>query len=204
MDPVGQGSFIPKQALTAQAARGSGLGLLVMITVLVFVMSIVAAGAAYGYKYILQGTLASKDADLRRQEGAFDAAAIQDLARMDSRIAQAKTLMHKHISPSAIFYFLSTITLERVQFGTFNYTLLPSGAATISLSGVADSFSSVALQSDQFGASKVLSDVVFSGITVEPSGKVSFSVEAKVDPQLINYERNLSQSAAAATQTLPE
>jgi hypothetical protein len=55
----------------------------------------------------------------------------------------------------------------------------------------------VALQSDQFGASKVLRDVIFSGITVNDAGRVSFTVNASVDSQLLLYSNNLRQQAAA-------
>lgn len=193
MDPNVQGSFIPKQALTAQA-RGSGMGLFFLLALLIFVMSLVAAGAAFGYERLLNKTIADKDTDLRRAEGAFDASAIQDLVRMDARLTQARTLLQTHVSPSAIFYFLSTITLERVQFDSFDVIITKEGGGVMTLSGVADSFSTVALQSDQFGASKILRDVIFSGITVSDSGKVTFTVNATVDPSLVLYSNSLRQA----------
>lgn len=199
MDPVAQGSFIPKQSLAA-ASRGSGMGLLVLLAILIFIMSLVAAGAAYGYQYYLTGQIASKDASLRAAEGAFNPGTIQELVRMDSRLNQAETLLGKHVAPSAIFYFLSTITLERVQLTSLDYNLQPDGSATLALGGTADSFSSVALQSDQFGSSKSLRDIIFSGINVNDSGKVNFSVNASVDPALISYSKNLQQQAATQTQ----
>lgn len=170
------------------------MGLLFLLAILVFVMSLVAAGGVFAYERVLNGKIAEKDGQLRLAEGAFNAGTIQDLLRMDNRLTQARTLLQKHVSPSAIFYFLSTITLERVQFAGLDFTLQPDGSASISMTGTADSFSSVALQSDQFGASKVLRDVIFSGINVVDSGKVNFSVNASVDPQLISYSRNLQQA----------
>jgi hypothetical protein len=196
MDPVPQGSFIPKQSLAA-ASRGSGVGLLFFLALIIFVMSIVAAGAAYGTARFLNSQIAKKDVQLQRDEGAFNASTIQELVRMDVRIAQARGLVQKHISPSALLFFLSTITLERVQFTSFNFSLTAGGGAALSLNGVADSFSGVALQSDQFNTSKVLKDVVFSGIAVDETGKITFSVSATVDPDLISYSKNVQQSAGA-------
>ncbi len=195
MDPNVQGSFIPKQALTA-ASRGSGIGLFFLLALLVFVMSIIAAGGSFAYERILNSQITQKDTDLRRAEGAFDVGVIQDLVRMDARLAQARTLLQSHVSPSAVFSFLSTVTLQKVQFDSFDLAVNKDGGATMSLSGSADSFSTVALQSDQLGASKVLRDVIFSGITVNDKGKVSFSVNANVDPGLILYSKNLTQQAA--------
>ena len=60
------------------------------------------------------------------------------------------------------------------------------------MDGVADSFSTVALQSDQFDGNKLLKDVDFTGITSEPTtGRVQFSVSATVDPSVFSYTSTL-------------
>jgi len=63
------------------------------------------------------------------------------------------------------------------------------------MSGVADSFSTLALQSDQFSQAQVLRDVIFSGITTDATGRVVFSVSANVHPSLLSYAK---QNAAAS------
>ena len=193
MDPVGQGSFIPKQSLAA-ASRGGGMGLFFLVSLLIFVMALVSAGAVFTYQQVLGSTITGKDGDLRRAEGAFDAGTIQDLLRTDNRLTQARGLLQRHVAPSAVLYFLSTITLERVQLNSFDMNLKADGGASLSLTGTADSFSSVALQSDQFGSTKVLKDVIVSGVSVSESGKVTFSVNATVDSSLLLYSGNLAQS----------
>ncbi|KKW42873.1 MAG: hypothetical protein UY93_C0007G0002 [Parcubacteria group bacterium GW2011_GWA1_56_13] len=198
MDPAGQGSFIPKASLTA-ASRGGGIGIFFLLALLIFVMSLISAGAAFGYQRILGSTITNKDADLRRAEGAFDAGTIQDLRRMDNRLTQARGLLQKHVAPSAILYFLSTITLERVQLNSFDMILDKDGGASLTITGTADSFSSVALQSDQFGSTKVLKDVIVSGVSVNETGKVSFAVNAKVDPSLVLYGNSLNQAPVGQT-----
>lgn len=200
MDPVGQGSFIPKESLTVTRNAGGGLGLLSLLGLLIFVLSIVSAGGVFAYERILNSQIAEKDESLRLAEGAFDAGTIQDLLRLDNRLIQAQALLQRHVSPSAIFYFLSANTLEWVQLSSFDFALQPDGTAKIALGGIADSFSSVALQSDRFGGSKVLRDVVFSGITISESGKVNFSVGSSVDPALILYSRNIEQAPATEQQ----
>src|SRR3989344_7170255 len=130
MDPVGQGSFIPKQSLAA-ASRSGGIGLFFLLALLMFVMSLIAAGAAFGYQHLLNSNISDKDSSLRKAEGAFNAGTIQDLVRMDSRLTQAKVMLQTHVAPSAILYFLSTITLERVQFLGYEMTLNKEGGASI-------------------------------------------------------------------------
>lgn len=190
MDPQVPTSFIPKAALQ-QSQRGGGMGLFFLLALFIFIASLFAAGAAFAFEGILKGQIAQSDDSLRRAEGAFDASSIQDLLRMDSRINQAQTLLGSHVSPSAVFTFLSGITLERVQYDSFAFQFQPDGSGSLVLSGVADSFSSVALQSDQFSASKGLKDVIFSGISVGDGGKVSFTVNATVDRSMLLYSKNL-------------
>ena len=200
MDPVGQGSFIPKQSLAA-AGRGGGMGLFFLLAIIIFALSIVSAGAAFGYTQILKNTIASKDESLRKAEGAFNPGTIQDLLRLDNRLTQARLLLQKHVAPSALLYFLSTITLERVQLNSFEMGLNSNGSASLTVTGSADSFSSVALQSDQFGATKLLKDVIFSGISVNESGKVGFTVTATIDPSLLLYSNSIAEDSAAPADT---
>ncbi|HVV15103.1 MAG TPA: PilN domain-containing protein [Candidatus Paceibacterota bacterium] len=198
MDPSLQASFIPKKPLVeARGVRGFS-GLILLIAVLFFVASIAAAGGAFAYTRLLDKSLQDKKDSLVKYQEAFDLPSIQLLVRFDTRLTQARAVLNKHIAPSAIFYFLAQQTLESVQLTEFSYELKDDGSADITLSGVADSFSGVALQSDQFGASKVLKDLLFSDIAIKDSGAVSFHVTATVDSALISYAKNL-----AAPQSLP-
>ncbi len=188
MDPQVQQSFIPKKPLVGEP-RGAGGGLLSLIAVLIFVGSIASAGAAFAYKTYLDSALISKDKSLKAAEGAFDTSSIRDLERLDIRLTEARELIQNHTAPSGLFTFLSAATLERVQFTSLNLDIGSEGSGKLSMTGVADSFSSLALQSDEFGAAKVLRDVVFSGISTDITGRVQFSVSASVDPSVLNYAK---------------
>lgn len=196
MDPQAQASFIPKKPLMSTTHAGSGMGLFYLVAIFVFVLSLVAAGAAFAYTRYLDSTLASKAHSLELAQGAYEPGAIQDLNRLDQRIAHAKTLLGRHIAPSVIFTILSDETLEQVQFTDFSYKFAEGGKVVMLLTGSANSFSTVALQSDEFGASKALSDVVFSDITVDTLGKVNFSVSASIQPDRLLYKNNISQASA--------
>ncbi len=199
MDPQVSTSFIPKEALTAQKARTGGVGLFLLISIFIFVLSLVSAGGVFAYTGLLNQQLAKNKADLDIQKGAFDPATIQDLLRLDSRIEQSKAVLAKHVAPSGIFNYLAERTLVRVQFSGFDYNLSADGTASIQLEGTADSFSTIALQSDALGKSSLLKDVIFSGITVGGDGRVSFIVHAIVDPSLLLYSKN-QLTAPAQTQ----
>ncbi len=202
MDSQVSSSFIPKKPVTESPARRGGTGsLLFLLALLIFITSLVAGGGTFLYKQYLTSSLAAKDESLKRAEGAYDAGVIQDLIRLDGRIQEAKSLMDKHVAPSAFFTYLSGATLASVQFTEFAYDLQGDGTATISLAGKGNSFSAVALQSDEFGASRVLREVVFSDIKVGGTGEVTFSVTAKVDSSLLQYRKNLTGGTSSAGQT---
>jgi hypothetical protein len=202
MDPQVQSSFIPKKSLDISASRREGsFGLLFLIALLVFIASIIAAGGSFAYTQYLNSAIASKAQSLALAEGAFDPGTIQDLVRLDSRLNQSKTLLASHAAVSGVFALLSQQTLANVSFSNFEYDLNPDGTAKISMTGTADSFSTVALQSDQFGGTKSLKDVVFSGITVNTDGSVGFTVSATVDSSVLAYMSSLSTGNTVSTNT---
>ena len=202
MDPQVQTSFIPKKSFdTGAVPGGSAFGLFFLVALLIFIASLVAAGGSFLYTQYLQSSLAAKAQQLQLAENAFDPSAIADLVRLDSRINQAQTLLNKHTAASAVFAFLSQQTLQNVSWNSFTYTLADDGTAAMVLTGTADSFATVALQSDQFGGNKLLKNVVFSAISISNTGGISFTVNANIDPSLILYSNVIGGSAAPAPST---
>jgi hypothetical protein len=194
MDPQVSTSFIPKKALTGERpTRGSAFGFIVLVAILVFVASGAAAGGTFLYGQVLQGSLESKKKSLETSQQAYDPGVIEELVRLDGRINQGKSLLGKHVAPSSVFLLLSEQTLEDVQFTSFEYSLAEEGYAEISMAGKSRDFSTVALQSDQFGANKTLRDVVFSGIAIGTEEGVTFSVDAKIDLPNLLYSKHLNQ-----------
>ena len=197
MDSSAPTSFIPKKPLTPLARNASAMtgNLFVLIGAFLLVVSLLAAGAAFGYQSYLNTSIKQQSDSLQKAQAAFDPSTIQDLSRLDVRINNAESLLQKHVAASAIFGYLATQTLQNVQFTQFTYTLAEDGSADIELVGTAADFATLALQSDQLNASKTLKDVVFSGIAVS-NGKVSFDVKATIDPSLINYAKDLNVTPA--------
>ena len=81
-------------------------------------------GGTFFYWRYLKGAIAAKDESLKRAEGAYDAGVIQDLIRLDARIARSKVADGQARRSLGIFYLIfPTSTLESVQFTEFAYTL---------------------------------------------------------------------------------
>lgn len=192
-------SFIPKKPLDSSTVyhESGSFGFLFFISLFVFIASVVAAAGVFGYQTFLNGSISGKQASLQKEEAAFDPEQINQLVRLDSRINNAKTLLSKHVAPSAIFAFLGQQALQNVQFTNFQYALNTDGTGSITLAGIADSFATVALQSDQLNAaSQVLKNVVFSNVDNNGESKVRFSVVADIAPSLISYSKNLGNGSA--------
>ncbi|MBC7836820.1 hypothetical protein H7X87_03530 [Acetobacteraceae bacterium] len=203
MDPTVSASFIPKRPLVEGGGRRpNGVGLILLLSILIFVASMVSAGAVFAYTQFLKSSLVSKQESLQKVQEAYDPGVIEDLIRLDARMSQSKKILGGHVAPSALFAFLSTQTLEKVAFGSFEFKLDENGGAALEMNGEADSFSTVALQSDQFGASKVFKDVIFSNLAISAeTGKVTFAVAVSVDPSLLLYSKSLTADYAPVQTT---
>lgn len=201
MDPQAPASFIPKKPLVeTHAAAGAGASIFTLVSVLLFVLALVSAGGVFAYTGILTASITGKDASLKAAEGAFEPNVIAELGRLDSRLIETKKLLASHLAPSGVFDFLSTITLTQVQFTSYSFKKQADGSASISLQGTGDSFSTAALQSDQFGSTRLLRDVVFSDVAISQTGKVSFSVTATLDPSLYLYSKQAASIQATPAQ----
>jgi len=199
MDSNTPGSFIPKKTFSGSSLSTppvAGIGVMYVVSLFLFVVSLIAAGGAFGYQAYLTQSIANKGDILTKDQGALDFPAIEDLVRLDTRIIQAKSLLAHHVAPSAIFTFLSEETLQNVQFVSFKYDIQPDGSAAITLDGVADSFSTVALQSDQFSNSKMLKDILFTNLNTDQNGQVTFTMQATVIPTLFLYSSTIGTSVS--------
>src|SRR6185369_14551368 len=96
MDPTVPNSFIPKKNLEgdyARRARGGATGLILLLAILFFIASLVAAGVVFAYKNILIQSITNKSKSLELNEKAYDPGVIQELLRTDVRINQAQKLL---------------------------------------------------------------------------------------------------------------
>jgi hypothetical protein len=200
MDPQVSASFIPKKPLADSRPRGGGGGgLFSLLGLLFFIASLVAGGGAFLYERYLNSTLENQKIALQKSQEAYDLPTIQALIRFDSRINEAKKTLIGHLSPSAIFTFLSQQTLEKVQFTDFHYDVgAGEHGTTISMSGLTDKFETIALQSDQLGKNPALKNIIFSDIGIKEGGKVGFTVKADVDSALILYSNSFNTTPTSA------
>jgi hypothetical protein len=195
-----QTSFIPKKSFDSGRGQSSGSGVFMVIGICIFLVALVLGGGVFVYEKLLTGSIETKKASLEKAKEAFDPALIKELARLDTKLSSADTLIKKHIAVSALFHLLEENTLQTVQFKSFTYDQGEEGIE-VSMQGEATSFSSVALQSDLFSNNPSIRKAFFSNLALNERGYVSFGVKMIVDPALFLYTTEAEKGGSAVLDT---
>jgi len=180
--PIGQSTFTPVKR---------PMNFFVFISTIIFILSLVLAGASYGYIKVLERSQEKIKTDLDANIKAFDPVMIEKYVRLDTRIETAKNLLLKHISASNLFSFLSENTLKTVRFNDFKYSLGSNGVPSLAINGIAKNYNSVAYQAQVFGGKKELKNFLISGLNADVErDTVSFNVSTDVEPSFTYYSNS--------------
>ena len=198
-----QTSFIPKQPVTdtsKRAAGGSG-SLLFLIGFLFLVISIAAAAGVFIWNKTILANIKEGEAHLLESKKGFENNTIAVYTKLDNRIDVADSLLKKHIKASAIFPKLGLNTLQTVRYNNYSYQHLGNGNITITMSGEASDYESMALQAKQFtsaAASDAFKSPIFSNFS-KTGNKVVFTFTSGIDPYVTDYYRAKIGAATGAT-----
>lgn len=189
-------SFIPKKPVVTASKGGKikkgGTGFFSLITFFIFIVAIVGFGAVFFYEINLKNQKEAQIVNLQKAREFFDPEFVSEANRLNSRLLGVKELINKHTSPSQIFALFEIDTLKTVRFNSMSFGSTADGKISVSASGIARGFESIVLQSDRYGKSGYLRDVIFSGLQPNAQGFVSFTFQGTVDPKLINYRETLA------------
>ncbi len=188
-----QTSFVPKKPVIASQATQyrKKSNFLFIISLIIFLATIVFAGGIYAYNTYLKKDIENQRQSLIKANERFDSEAVGRANRLNDRIIAVKTILDKHVSPSVVFALLEDKTLSTVRFRTMAFVVEPQNIIKINATGFGAGLDSIVLQSDQFGKTGVLKDVVFSSVQPNDKGVVDFSFQAKIDPKYLLYSKSL-------------
>lgn len=193
-------SFIPKKPITTSvdlkttgvSPRKAGSAIFAFIATIIFIASLVAYGATFAWQFKLKKDIANQVASLQTAKKEFDERFVQDAARLNVRIQEGSRILDNHVSPSSLYALLEEYTLQTVSFKQFSFVDNADGTLTISGDGDALRYESIVLQSDAFGRSGFLRNVIFTDLRPnEDLQTIGFSFEATLDPRLILYRNSL-------------
>jgi hypothetical protein len=200
MDPQFRTSFIPKKPIVAQTSRAtSSVNLFSLLGTVLFIASVALSAGAFFYQGLLTKQIATNKATLERAKDAFEPELINQIIRLDTRIETGKKLLGTHLAVTPFFDFLSSITLRSVRFRDFSFSYLAADKIVVAMKGQAQSYASVALQSDVFSAQKSIKNTLLSDMALDPTGTVTFSVSTTINPSLVSYETSVSGGSATST-----
>lgn len=196
-------SFIPQDvgkirpAVRRMSAGGSDL--IVLAAIILVVASIALAAAVFLYAQFLQNSIVSKQDSIDRARASLEPALIEELSRLDARMGASDTLLQRHVAPSILFDLLEQITLQSIALTDLSVSSEGLDTIKISMKGEAQSVNSIALQSDLYGRSGVITSPIFSDINRATDGLMHFKVDAILNPNAMRYARLVG--AAPSTQT---
>lgn len=202
MDKEFQTSFVPKKPIIEKAAvahSGGGFsGAFNLIALVIFIASILAAGATYFYRGSLVDRVAEYKVSLERARGAFEPALITELQVLDKRMRAATEILNNHVVVSPIFALIGEITLPTVRYSDFSYEFNEENKNLVDviMTGEAKGYNYIALQADLFGDDKFIKNPIFSDFTLDQGGNVDFALTFSVDKSLVLYESFLEREAS--------
>jgi hypothetical protein len=198
MDTKFQTSFIPKKPVVETPKRdvGSG-GLFYVISVIIFVFSVVCTVGVFGYMKYVQANIDRMNEELSAARESLQPEVIKEISRVDTRFESAKDLLKTHVLLTAFFDLLESKTLEAVRFTNFSYLMDEGKKVSVTMKGEAKSYAAVALQSKILSEDKNFKNPQFSDLTINKDGNVIFLFKTNIDPTLLFYSTYTNTSAPA-------
>ena len=205
METKYQTSFIPKKPVMIEGqSRSGGMSLFLLVSVIIFLISLGLAGYVFLEKNILIQKITSNQSSIATNKNGLtsDSTTIESLVELNSRINVANSLLGKHIAVSPIFDFLQQATLKSVRFKNFSFSSLSKDASGVSrvsvqMSGIAKDWETVASQADEFGKAdwkKIITEPKISNLSLNADGSVSFLFSAYVSPDFLVYGNNATNN----------
>lgn len=201
MEPKFQSSFIPKgpiaqEAGTAKFTHVSDRTVLGTLAVFVFTFAVLLSLGVFGYQLYLKSRINKMGGDLALARQSLEPETIKKISDLDGRIVSTKNLLDKHVVLSPLFDYLEASTVRNLRFKDVNYESGDKGINVI-MNGEATSYAAIALQSEIFNRDgSPFKDVVFSNLSLDDRGNVSFTMKAAVNPTVISYQAEVSTQPA--------
>lgn len=178
-------SFVPKQPVATGIRQKSGTNIFLIGALAVLGLSVIGSAATFGYEFYLKSARDAKAAELALAQQSVDIDVVESFIRLRDRLAPVDDILNEHVTLSEFFDTLEVRTLQNVRFNNMSITVANDRTAEIETEGVARTFNALAAQSAALAGEKRIKRAIFSGISVNDNGTVSFTLTASLDPRLI-------------------
>ena len=178
-------SFVPKQALDVSRKKQGGDNIFLLIALVILGVSVVTAGAVFGYEKYLQSAVTLKNAALEDARLTINEERVEEYLRLKERFDSGKNMIQNHTNTSRFFTLLEDATLQNVRFEDLTLDVAEDRTARIELSGVARNFNTLAAQSNAIAAEKRFKRSIFSGISLNQNGTGGVTLTAELEPSVV-------------------
>lgn len=195
-------SFVPQQPLLKVEAASrprEPLNVPLVISLVVFFVSLAVAGGAYLYRDSVNKQVVSKGEQLTAAEKLFDIEKINIYKNLQVTLTTAKSLVDNHTIFSLMLDFLEARTAENIGLTSLNFSQ-SDGPTFLSVTGQAPTYEAAYFQIEKWRESRpIVKNLDVASIALEEtSGIINFAVKMEIDPQTLGYARMLAASARSA------
>jgi hypothetical protein len=195
----GGGGGGPKKSKGSQGGKTFGSmfsgNLFLVVGIIIFLGTGAVAGGMYGYQYFIQSDIEEKSRQLEAAEEEIDPKLIDELERLDAQFSHARGILAGHETLTPFFGLLERNTVRAVSFKSFQYSK-GNDAHSVSLEGQADSYMTLALQSDVLNDAEPINGASFSNLTLNDDGNIEFKLTASVNSSLFSYSSDLAPATS--------
>lgn len=195
-------SFVPKQPVQTTRRARTGTNVFMLVSFIVAGLALAGSAATFAFEKFLEQAHEDKAAELAAAEASISRDTVEEFIRLRDRFVATDTLLDQHVALSQFFDLLESVTLTNVQFDTMGIMVEDSRTATLSMNGTAASFNALAAESTAFAAEKRIRRAIFSGISTNESGRISFSLDAELDPRIVIWDGAAAVADAAPVETV--
>lgn len=148
-------------------------------------VAVLGAGITFSYKTYLDTVQVARKARLDAVEKTINENTVEDFIRLRNRIQVAQGLLDRHVVTSQFFDVLESLTLQNVRFKSLQLSVDEDRTAKLEMRGLARSFNALAAESAVFASEKRIKRAIFSNITADKAGAVSFTLQAELSAKLV-------------------
>lgn len=176
-------SLIPKTYPQQEVRPRRGVGVLMFLGIILFILALVILAGVFFYKNLLTRQITDLNNSLKRLEADFEPPLIQELVRTSRALAVGKELLFSHRSSSRLFKFLEDNTLESVRFSNFVFS---AKDLKLVMMGEAKSYTLLAQQASIFEHSPFVKKLSLSNLSLRENGNINFAAEMILDSSIIS------------------
>ena len=155
----------------------------------IFLIVALMAGGVFLYGQYLDNINAQIEQEISKEADNIDKEVLNELKIFDARLNSVDELLSGHIASSKLLKLIGETTVKSISFDSLEFKLL-GDTPTVSISGVAPDFRSVAAQVGILRVNENFQKVLMSELGMSEEGvgrKITFKIDVQVDPEVIGY-----------------